>query len=83
MFVVLSIVAFIEHLLKKKWNVKGVEFDDDARTNVIKKTNVEISKDTKIIKDKSLNIITAWHVLEHVYDLKETFIEINRILKNC
>jgi len=74
--------AFVEYLLKKKWKVRGVEFDDEARANVIKKTSAEISKDTTSIKDQSLNIITAWHVLEHVYDLEKTFIELNRILKS-
>ena len=35
-----------------------------------------------MISNQSLDIITAWHVLEHVYDLKETFIDLNRLLKN-
>jgi len=73
--------AFLQHLKDKKWNVTGVEFDDKTRTKVVYNTNIQVEKETATFQEKSFHIITAWHVLEHVYELRKTFSELNRILK--
>lgn len=56
------------------WEVNGIEIDEGARSiaaKKISKDNVFTSIDD-IKKNKKYDVITAWHVLEHVYDLKQT-----------
>lgn len=61
---------FISFCKEKGWNVSGVEPNNNARkiANDITENNVVDSIEE--LKDKSLyQVITLWHVLEHVPDL--------------
>jgi len=57
------------------WNTIGMEPDDQAR-KLAKTQNIQVFTDKKQlkenIKDSSLQVITLWHVLEHVTDLDDT-----------
>lgn len=57
------------------WNAIGMEPDDQARKLAIAQ-NIQVFSDKKQlkenIKDGSLQVITLWHVLEHVTDLEDT-----------
>lgn len=63
--------------------VKGIEPSLAARNSAIRAYNLEIFEEEKLQQweDESFDIITLWHVLEHVYDLKERIKEIKRLLK--
>ena len=65
------------------WNVQGLEPDEDARD--FAKQNFDINLDPLSdlfeVKDNSKDVITMWHVLEHVYHLKRDVAELVRILK--
>ena len=52
------------------WNVFGVEPDLGAR-NIASKKGIILLEDLSKIKNKQFEIITLWHVLEHVENLEE------------
>jgi SAM-dependent methyltransferase len=65
--------AFIKECQKKGWSVTGFEPDPDARRLSEERISQKILKDSDEIRSLAkLDVITLWHVLEHVADLKET-----------
>ncbi|RYF58840.1 MAG: class I SAM-dependent methyltransferase [Cytophagaceae bacterium] len=65
--------AFIKECQEKGWSITGFEPDPDARQLASERVSQKILKDTNEIKSlDKLDVITLWHVLEHVADLKET-----------
>ncbi|QSE98144.1 class I SAM-dependent methyltransferase [Fulvivirga lutea] len=59
---------FLEAALTKGWNVTGVEPSASAQTIESVKSNIHSSID-QVDENQKFNIITLWHVLEHVHDL--------------
>jgi SAM-dependent methyltransferase len=79
---------FADYMNRKGWNVKGVELSDQAREYSISRFGLTAvsPRDVPVIKDGSVDCITLWHVLEHLYDPVMWLKEISRILKddgNC
>ena len=75
---------FLDFFQKKGWEVTGVEPDEDAR-NFARNTyslNVIDEKNIPELSEKKFDVVTMWHVLEHVHDLNERLSQINRILKD-
>lgn len=56
------------------WNIFGVEPNKEARV-ISKSKGVKTVKDISLIEEKNFDVITLWHVLEHVENLLE-YIEI-------
>ncbi|SFT84388.1 Methyltransferase domain-containing protein [Lishizhenia tianjinensis] len=83
----LDIGAGTGHFLKVAENsgytVTGIEPDADARAFCKREHGIELHPQTDLYKleDNSADVITMWHVLEHVYDLQKDIQEIKRILK--
>ena len=63
------------------WNVDGVEPNDKANQLTEKKTLIKISKDILELGNKQFDVITMWHVLEHVPDLTEYVSKLKQLLK--
>ena len=66
---------FLSVIKNAGWDTYGMEPDGDARKIAIENGANVFSDKIKlelIIKDKKLNVITLWHVLEHVTDMSET-----------
>ena len=65
------------------WNVQGLEPDQDARDFAHNNFSLNLNPLTDLfeLKDNSKDVITMWHVLEHVYHLKRDVAELVRILK--
>ncbi len=65
------------------WDVSGVEPDEPARKFAAEKTQKPILPpgQTDIWKADTFDVITLWHVLEHVYDLDKQLREISRLAK--
>ena len=61
------------------WNVFGIEPDMEAR-NIAAKKGVLLHKDVSHFKDKKFEIITLWHVLEHVENLEEYISTLEKLL---
>jgi 2-polyprenyl-3-methyl-5-hydroxy-6-metoxy-1,4-benzoquinol methylase len=62
------------------WETFGTEPSEKARAIAIKK-GVSIIDATAGLEDHSLDVITMWHVLEHVPDLENQIKELKRLLK--
>ncbi|APA64294.1 class I SAM-dependent methyltransferase [Maribacter sp. 1_2014MBL_MicDiv] len=64
---------------KNNWNTVGVEINDEARNKSSKK-NITTYKVIEEVKSSQFNIITLWHVLEHLKDLNGTITKISSLL---
>jgi len=72
-----------EFLLTAKnngWEVKGIEPDENARL-LAKQKGIKLVPDSAKFKSEKFDVITMWHVFEHVYDLKNQIIELEQLLK--
>ena len=66
------------------WECIGVEPSEDAKTIAQKRVKGKIisSEDLENIPDGEFDLITMWHVLEHVDDLKWQVAELQRLVKS-
>jgi 2-polyprenyl-3-methyl-5-hydroxy-6-metoxy-1,4-benzoquinol methylase len=62
---------FLEFMASKNWDVTGVEPNEHARGQANNKTNNAVVSSLGSVKNK-FDIITAWHVIEHVHQLGDT-----------
>lgn len=62
-----------DYFKKRQWSVCGLEPDDDAR-KLARKKGLEVYADLNSIikRDESYDVISLWHVLEHIHDFKST-----------
>ncbi len=67
----------------KGWQVEGVEPDADARKVAINKNHItpHEESDLRNLPDASFDVITMWHVMEHVHNLEERMETIRRLIK--
>ena len=69
----------------KKYNNKitGVDIGEDALSFADKKNiiNADIQEIDKLLKNNHYDVIFAFHVLEHMYNLKKVLINCNKLLK--
>ncbi|MEJ0054530.1 MAG: class I SAM-dependent methyltransferase [Bacteroidota bacterium] len=71
---------FLNHCSKSGVNAFGVEPSPDARAAA---QNNQIVESLEQLPDIKFNVITLWHVLEHVYDLEATIIQLKtRLAEN-
>lgn len=65
------------------WTCTGVEPSEDAKAIAKTKTTANIinSEDMEKIPDATFDLITMWHVLEHVDDLKWQIEQLHRLTK--
>ena len=75
---------FLRYCKNKHWNVLGIEPDENARqfAQDVYNLNVKPYKDLLLIEDHSFDVITMWHVLEHVQNVNEYLLEIKRLIKH-
>ncbi|MFN9113292.1 MAG: class I SAM-dependent methyltransferase [Bacteroidota bacterium] len=72
-----------DFLVKAKehgWQIIGVEPSTKARRLALQK-DVPLIEDTEILEDNSVDVITMWHVLEHIPDVEKQIRELKRLLK--
>lgn len=74
---------FLKEAKKADWNVTGLEPDEDARRLAKAVNNIELLEQQNLysLKSASFDVITMWHVLEHVYHLKRDVGHITDLLK--
>jgi len=74
---------FLAMAKKYKWEVAGIEPDEQARKIAVAKIETEIHTNEWLseIPDHSFDAITMWHVLEHVPNLEEQIQTLKRIVK--
>lgn len=71
---------FLFEAKKRGWKINGIEPNQKARELALKK-GVKINKDCAHFKSGKFDVITMWHVLEHVPDLKAQIIEVEHLLR--
>ena len=74
---------FLLQVKKLGWEVMGIEPSDQAANIAQSRLGFAPLKPTDYEKlpDQSFDVITMWHVLEHVDDLKSQTKELNRLLR--
>ncbi len=74
---------FLQACKETGWKTEGMEPDPSARTLAEKNTSQSIYSDLFSIKEeKKYDVITLWHVLEHVHKLNESIQHIHKLLKD-
>ncbi len=74
---------FIHRAEEKRWECMGVEPSEEAKVIAKKriKANIINSEELEQIPDNTFDLITMWHVLEHVDDLKWQVEQLQRLIK--
>lgn len=74
---------FLNIFKKKKWDVYGVEPNENARNYAKNNYNINAGDEEVITKfeQQKFDVITLWHVLEHVASINDRIQEIKRVLK--
>src|SRR5690606_36710595 len=67
------------HCQSKGWNSNGVEPSTEARNLDLKKKGKNVFQHLNEVSQKC-EIITLWHVLEHISDLNTTVLKIKELL---
>ena len=71
---------FLDLAQKNKWKVTGIEPNDGAK-KIASEKGISFMDNVESIESNSFDVITMWHVLEHVYDLEEQIHQLKRVLK--
>ncbi len=73
----------LKYFRDKRWQTAGIEPVKKAREFAINQNNLQVYTEEKLheFNDAIFDVITMWHVLEHVYKLNERIEELKRILK--
>lgn len=72
---------FLKQAKKNGWTIDGIEPNITARKIAASK-NIKLNKNIDILKDNTYDIITLWHVLEHIPDLETDIEKIKNKLKH-
>jgi SAM-dependent methyltransferase len=74
---------FLKICNNAKWETIGIEPSDDARQMSIKNYNLDVRKEEEManLEEGSFDVITMWHVLEHVRDLNTRIEDLKRLIK--
>ncbi len=73
---------FLDYCRTKGFKVEGIEPYENARNYARKELNIEVNDVTHLseLPEKSFDVITMWHVLEHVGDIQERMRMVKRLL---
>ncbi|WP_460935544.1 class I SAM-dependent methyltransferase [Spirosoma humi] len=73
--------AFLETCRTGGWQVTGMEPDPDARAIAVEKLKAEIKPSLSALSgSQPFDIISLWHVLEHIPDLNDTIQALYQLL---
>jgi len=76
---------FLAKCVKNGLKAKGLEPDDDARKIAENLLKIKIAHGFDELEESEkgiFNVITLWHVIEHVYDLNNTMEQLKNLLSN-
>ena len=71
---------FLSVVKENGWNTIGVEPSEKAKA-IAKRKGVSFVEQTSELENNSFDVITMWHVLEHVPNLDNQIKELKRLLK--
>jgi 2-polyprenyl-3-methyl-5-hydroxy-6-metoxy-1,4-benzoquinol methylase len=70
---------FLSFAKKANWNTHGVEVNEHARLKAEEK-QLQIKENISELSNQKFNVITLWHVLEHLPSLKKDIRQIESLL---
>ncbi len=75
---------FLNEMRKNNWQVAGTEKSPGARKFAKTEFNLDVNETEDLFQfeNNSFNVITLWHVLEHIHRLSENMEAIVRLLKD-
>lgn len=75
--------AFANTMTKAGWTVTGLEPDETARLNAANKYTVTLESPERLfqLEAAQFDVVTMWHVLEHVHDLQGYLEQFHKIIK--
>jgi 2-polyprenyl-3-methyl-5-hydroxy-6-metoxy-1,4-benzoquinol methylase len=64
---------FLKYFKERKWDTIGIEPNINAREYAVSHYGLEVKDDSEILKfeKESFDVITLWHVLEHIHSIHE------------
>lgn len=71
---------FLATAKKEGWDVTGFEVNPKAKT-IASSKGINMEESLKELESSSFDIITMWHVLEHISNLEEYILELYRLIK--
>ncbi len=71
---------FLSVAKENGWQAMGIEPSDKAR-NIALSKNAHFIENTSQLEDHTVDVVTMWHVLEHVPDVSKQIKELKRLLK--
>jgi 2-polyprenyl-3-methyl-5-hydroxy-6-metoxy-1,4-benzoquinol methylase len=74
---------FLREMRSSGWQVTGLEPDEKARAIALSRSNITALAPEELFRlpSESFDVITLWHVLEHVHQLHPYMEEIKRLLR--
>jgi len=72
---------FLVEAKKSGWSITGIEPSSKAK-GIATAKGISFANNLEAIEDHSQDVITMWHVLEHVPDIEKEIAELKRILKH-
>ncbi|MEM7298226.1 MAG: class I SAM-dependent methyltransferase, partial [Bacteroidota bacterium] len=73
---------FLKTMERGGWKVNGVELNDGAREITTGKISGSVFQSIdELTPKKEYDVITLWHVLEHMHDLRGTLKSLRKLLK--
>ncbi|HET8858462.1 class I SAM-dependent methyltransferase [Marivirga sp.] len=72
---------FLETMDHNGWKAYGIEPNEIARKNANPKLNIQADLEELKLKNKKFDIITLWHVLEHIHHINDTIKLLKSVLK--
>ncbi len=75
---------FLNFFKNKNWNTTGIEPSSNARTSAENNYNLSVFDEDHLnsLEKNSFDVITMWHVLEHVSNLRERITQVKNLLAN-
>lgn len=71
---------FLTVLKNDGWQITGIEPNEKAKTMAVSK-GITFADSLEGLQNNSFDVITMWHVLEHVPDVEKQISELKRLLK--
>jgi len=71
---------FLNYANKKKWKTTGFEPNNKAK-ELARQKGVFLVESTTELTENTFDVITLWHVLEHIPDLEKQLLELKRLCK--
>lgn len=74
--------VFLDYCQRHSFFVEGIEPDEKSRIYARKQFNLKVNDLDNLLKmpEKSFDVITMWHVLEHVNDIQDRMRMVKRLL---